>query len=244
MTSPEITDAAVEAAIKAGQMEGWDYIDLRMRDALTAALPHLAAGRAEAVAVKPLEWVEEVADMWWTADCYRVETCDAGGFAARVAAPASRSFRTLAFGVSFEAAKAAAQADYETRIRSALVSAPAAEAEPAGYAGTVGDMLAAPSASQEALREARDEYGWLIEHGTSPVSSPAYYAGGGNWANEPYDPRRSSAWTSNHLHAIRFARKLDAERFAERAMAGIPVRVCEHAWDAALAQSAPVKAGG
>lgn len=104
---------------------------------------------------------------------------------------------------------------------------------------------AAPPASQEALREARDEYGWLIEHGTSPVSSPAYYAGGGHWAKEPYDPRRSSAWTSNHLHAIRFARKLDAERFAERAMAGIPVRVCEHAWaSAALAQSAaPVKEG-
>lgn len=102
------------------------------------------------------------------------------------------------------------------------------------------EALAAPSPSQEALREGRDEYGWLIEHGTSPVSSPAYYAGGGHWAKEPW----SSAWTSNHLHAIRFARKLDAERFAERAMAGIPVRVCEHAWDAALAQSAPVKAGG
>jgi hypothetical protein len=104
----------------------------RWRAALTAALPHLAAGCAEAVAVKPLEWREEVAGMWWTAENYRIEACDGGGFAARVTAPSSRNFHTLVFGVSFEAAKAAAQADFEQRIRSALVSAPAAPSDGMG----------------------------------------------------------------------------------------------------------------
>lgn len=32
-------DLAVEAAIKAAGMEGWDHIDQRMRDALRVALP-------------------------------------------------------------------------------------------------------------------------------------------------------------------------------------------------------------
>lgn len=68
------------------------------------------------------------------------------------------------------------------------------------------------------------EFAWVIEHGKSEVSAPRY------WAAGQVDPARSSAWTQNHEHAIRFARKLDAERVVERTMKGIPVRVAEHGW--------------
>lgn len=68
------------------------------------------------------------------------------------------------------------------------------------------------------------EYGWVIEHGASETSAPRY------WAAGQIDPNRSSAWTGNDAHAIRFARKLDAERVAERTMKGIPVRIAEHGW--------------
>lgn len=69
-----------------------------------------------------------------------------------------------------------------------------------------------------------DEIGWVIERADSEPSAPKY------WAAGQQDPQRTSAWTSNHMQAIRFARKLDAERVAERAMKGIDVRICEHAW--------------
>lgn len=68
------------------------------------------------------------------------------------------------------------------------------------------------------------ESGWVIERGDSEPSAPKY------WAAGQQDPQRTSAWTSNHLEAIRFARKLDAERVAERAMNGIQVRIAEHEW--------------
>lgn len=77
-----------------------------------------------AVKVKALEWVEEVQGCWWVADAYRIEVFDGGGFATRVAAPQSRAFRTIAHGVSFEEAQAAAQTDYERRILSALDPSP------------------------------------------------------------------------------------------------------------------------
>lgn len=70
------------------------------------------------------------------------------------------------------------------------------------------------------------ETGWLIEREDSPPSGPRY------WAAGQRESERSSAWTENHMHAIRFARKLDAERVAERTMKGTAVRVCEHMWDA------------
>ena len=88
----------------------------------TAAPPPSIPPKTEAVRVKPLEWVEEIKDTWWTTDAYRIEVFDGGGFAARVARPQSRAFLTLAHGISFDEAKAAAQADYERRILSALAS--------------------------------------------------------------------------------------------------------------------------
>jgi len=70
------------------------------------------------------------------------------------------------------------------------------------------------------------ETGWLLEHGDSPTNSPRY------WAAGQIDPSRSSAWTENHNHAIRFARRIDAERVATRLMRKIPleVRICQHEW--------------
>ena len=116
----EIPDAAVEAAIKAGGMEGWDYIDLRMRDALTAALPHLAAGRAEAVAVKPLEFNEHKAlDGRRKLVAYDVF----GHEYASLDLHEKTNEKTIA------GFKALSQRVYDGRIRSALVSAPAVPSE-------------------------------------------------------------------------------------------------------------------
>lgn len=69
-----------------------------------------------------------------------------------------------------------------------------------------------------------NETGWVIERGDSPASEPKY------WAAGQTDASRSSAWTSNHEHAIRFARRLDARRVSERIMKGIEVRIAEHVW--------------
>jgi len=101
---------------------GEDRDAIKLYDSVLAASPAPPSGSAWGV--KELEWVEEVTGMWWLADSYRIEVFDGGGFAARVAAPPSRAFKTLAHGVTFEAAKAAAQADYEARIRSALTPSP------------------------------------------------------------------------------------------------------------------------
>lgn len=69
-----------------------------------------------------------------------------------------------------------------------------------------------------------EELAWVIEHGDSEVSAPRY------WAGSDRDPQRSSAWTSNHLEAIRFARAEDAQKVAQRALGGVEVRICEHGW--------------
>ena len=69
-----------------------------------------------------------------------------------------------------------------------------------------------------------EELGWLIERGDSEVAEPKY------WAGTDRDPQRSSAWTSNHMEAIRFARRDDAEKVAKRALGGIGVRICDHIW--------------
>lgn len=68
-----------------------------------------------------------------------------------------------------------------------------------------------------------EESGWVIEAADSSVSEPKYWTGHA-------DATRSSSWTSNHNQAIRFARKLDGERVAERLMNGVFVRICEHGW--------------
>lgn len=61
------------------------------------------------------------------------------------------------------------------------------------------------------------EYGWVIEGAWSHVQSPDYWIG-------------SSAWSTDHERALRFARKLDAEQAAARMLDGVRVRICEHVW--------------
>ncbi len=79
--------------------------------------------------------------------------------------------------------------------------------------------------------ELDEEFGWVIERADSPTSLPRYWAGSAPYA-EVADARRSSSWTENHEQAIRFARKLDAWRVANRCMRGVPIRVAMHIWGA------------
>lgn len=62
------------------------------------------------------------------------------------------------------------------------------------------------------------EGGWVIELAASPVSSPNYWAG-------------SSLWVPDHMKAIRFARKKDAQQAADFMLDGMKIRICEHAWN-------------
>lgn len=62
------------------------------------------------------------------------------------------------------------------------------------------------------------ESGWVIEQGASEPCAPLYWIGSG-------------AWVSNHMEAIRFARKVDAEQAALMMLDGINVRIAEHIWD-------------
>ena len=71
---------------------------------------------------------------------------------------------------------------------------------------------------------AKEEFAWVIEHGNSDPSEPKY------WAAGQQNPAQTSAWTSNHMEAIRFARADDARKVASRIMKGIEVRICEHGW--------------
>ena len=69
--------------------------------------------------------------------------------------------------------------------------------------------------------EIADEFGWLIEHADSPVSAPVYWAG--------------MTWTTDHVKAVRFCRKQDAEEVllvVHTWYEGEPPahRICEHGW--------------
>lgn len=86
------------------------------------------------------------------------------------------------------------------------------------------NALMTPGGEQTMMK---DEFGWVIERADSSAAEPKY------WAAGQVDAARSSAWTSNHMQAIRFARELDASRVADRIMKGIDVRICEHGWSSA-----------
>lgn len=61
-----------------------------------------------------------------------------------------------------------------------------------------------------------DEFGWLIEVGGYDGRALEYYDGLG--------------WTTNHLEAVRHARKEDAERVAAGLDHELEIRCVEHAW--------------
>jgi hypothetical protein len=68
-------------------------------------------------------------------------------------------------------------------------------------------------------KPAKEETGWVIEHGRSQPSHPMY------WCADGFD--------HNNLKAIRFARKEDAERVANSLGGGFPEgyhRIADHMW--------------
>lgn len=66
-------------------------------------------------------------------------------------------------------------------------------------------------------RESGEESGWVIELAASEPCSPQYWAG-------------SSLWVPEHLKALRFARKQDAQQAADFMLDGMKIRICEHGW--------------
>ena len=66
------------------------------------------------------------------------------------------------------------------------------------------------------------ESAWVIEGAWSSVATPDYWCG-------------SSAWSSDHTKALRFARRADAEQAASLMLDGLNVRVGEHVWQPAPA---------
>lgn len=73
------------------------------------------------------------------------------------------------------------------------------------------------------MSEARDEAGWLIERGDSQACEPSYWG----WVAD--EEASGLDWTKSHQDALRFARKIDAERYALDA-GWNNVRICEHEW--------------
>ena len=69
------------------------------------------------------------------------------------------------------------------------------------------------------------EFAWLIERADSEPSAPWYWAAG----HQP-NKGKGTGWTQDHLEAIRFARRRDADKVAERLFPDIEVRICEHGW--------------
>lgn len=69
----------------------------------------------------------------------------------------------------------------------------------------------------------KDEFAWVIERGDSQPHSPTYWSG-------------IDSWSQDHLDAVRFARKQDAERVAHSIRDGGYHRVCEHGWIAGRAE--------
>lgn len=71
------------------------------------------------------------------------------------------------------------------------------------------------------LDELKVEGGWLIEDGESPVSAPTYFKG----------DAEGPSFTPDHLAALRFARKEDAEAFALMTSGSLDgVRIAFHEW--------------
>jgi hypothetical protein len=81
------------------------------------------------------------------------------------------------------------------------------------------ERVALPDDAEATSPEKATESGWLIEVASSPASAPDYIAAGED----------GPVYTVNHHAALRFARKLDAERFAAMTLAD-GVRIAFHEW--------------
>lgn len=121
----KITDAAVHSALnqwyKSFDADEDDVID--MRKAITAALPHLPLG----FEVKKLEWVKQDEKLAWDSVDYRI-------YVLIGSKPAVYRLLKSSFGTQYvgdfvganalEQAKAAAQEDFERRVRECIVTKP------------------------------------------------------------------------------------------------------------------------
>ena len=69
------------------------------------------------------------------------------------------------------------------------------------------------------MADGKEEFGWVIEDGNSPVSAPLYFSGRNIYGE--------LKWSSDNQLAVRFCRKEDAMRMVSP---GEHIRICEHGW--------------
>lgn len=70
------------------------------------------------------------------------------------------------------------------------------------------------------------ERGWVVENAESETSRPLYWRGDNVDSRPAGDETPYQVWTFDHLQAVRFARKVDAEKLKFLS----EVRICEHEW--------------
>ena len=70
------------------------------------------------------------------------------------------------------------------------------------------------------------EYGWLIEVNNSELSLPVYFAGLTR-SDRPNGETLDFSWSFNHIEAVRFCRRQDAEKV----VGNYGHRIVEHVWD-------------
>lgn len=96
--------------------------------------------------------------------------------------------------------------------------------------------IAASQPDREAVA-AETSFGWVIEAGWTPASAPEYWCG-----TEGEGDGLLHHWNKDSFRAIRFARKIDAERIARCIVDGVSeqplawqdvTRVVEYGWNAA-----------
>lgn len=176
-TSTDTTATAVtdEAASRLPKLIAWLEGRMMFKEAadvraiLTAALPHIRQA-AEPVAIKPLEWSADDSipgRFRWKAGDYSIQKTE---WTETLTVYDVARGNWLAAGPqpTLEAAKAAAQADYEARIRSALASP--AQQEPVAYACKADiDALTPGGADVSLSKVAMPQYGMRMPLYASPA---------------------------------------------------------------------------
>lgn len=109
------------------------------------------------------------------------------------------------------------------KLREDLASFMMSRSFATGHGDSHTDLLGELGPQIDELRaraEAAENSGWVIEGQWSPTDSPDYWIG-------------SSAWTTDHMRALRFARREDAQQAADLMLSGVNVRICLHEWETA-----------
>ena len=202
-----LPEEAVKAAQNAIRTANWEYgiTDADMAKALTAAIPHLPQG----LGVKNLEWKTERADKMNGVDtertgfhefgyysitgqkgCYYVSTFDNMG---RMRHVGHHGF------ASIEAAKAAAQTDYEARVLSAIEPAPSPRAQALEEAARIADAYI--GGEYEAQGCAAEQIAAAIRVLSSPDHADAGKVEGDGWLpieSAPRDGTVIQVWHQVH----------------------------------------------